>query len=219
MIKLNLLPQYVLEIRRIRVVVIAFLVLLALEAAVVYQAYSDLRKQEAWFQADKEYFTARTKKINDAVGVAKQYEDKSKIYDPYNAFFTRDAVFQYNEQIANAIEESARTIGGDKAWFNDMTVNKDGTVVVHGQITGLMNFLEYYFKMKDKGFSVTPAALPAPSPAEPTMGQEVTIAMAGNITSTLPEMPPVPTVASQPPVLPDKLYIPAGAAPAPAPAP
>ena len=213
MIKLNLLPQYVVEARRIRTVIVIFLVLLGLEAGVVYQAFTDLRKREVWFNMDKNYFTQRTTKIAGVKMTRDNLKGQSAVYRPYIDFFTRNAIMQYNDAIATSLEEVARTIGGGRAWFNTLTVNKDGSVLVTGQIRGLLNFLDYYYRMKDVGYAIVPAAQPASSPSNPTLNQLVPINMAGTVQSKLPDKPAAPGEA---PVTPDKLYIPAGGGGAPA---
>lgn len=213
MIKLNLLPQYVIEVRRIRTVVIAFLVLLAVEGGIVYKAYLDLNAQIAWFKQDQQYFTARTAEIKAAKAEAEGIKGKTGVYAPYIAFFTRAAIVQYNDGVAKSLEDVSLDITGGKAWFNNFSLKKTGEVTINGQIDGLMNFLDYYFKMKDKNYTITAAALPAASPSKPTMTQQVPIAMAGKVKNAIPAEP---TPTGEKPVPPSDLDKSTTAAAAPA---
>jgi len=214
-IKLNLLPQYVIEARRIRVVVILFLVLLGLEGGIIYKAYIDLQAQETWFTNDKNYFTDRTKMIQGKKQERDLWKGKKDIYRPYIDFFTRNAIIQYNEGIAAAIEEAANTVGSGQTWFDSLSVTKDGQATATGHIVGMLNFLDYYFKMKPKGFTLVPQARPAPSYARDkwTLNDELPILVSGKITRTFPAKPTIP---GETPVTPDKLYIPWGGTAAPA---
>lgn len=210
MIKLNLLPSYVLEAKRIRNVIVIFVVLLLLEGGIVFQAYLDLTAQEAWFPKDQKYFEERTAMIQKEKATTKALQDKVNVYDPYIKFFTRGEVITYNNTIATSIEEAAKAVGGSKAWFSTMTI-KGKDVTVNGRIKGLMNFLNYYFAMKTKGFKITPAAKTAASPDRPTLNQEVPLAMTGSITTSLPDPPKAPGDAG---AAYTSLFQAAGAAPA-----
>lgn len=209
MIKLNLLPQYVIEVRRIRVVIIVFLVLLGLEGAIVYQAYADLQLQETWFTKDKDYFAQRADMIKAEKKTRDDLANQAKIYRPYIEFFTRNAIIEYNDKIAFSIEKAANTIGGGLPWFDVLTVTKAGDVTARGQIKGMINFLDYYWKMKDVSFTLVPQARPAPSPAQPTLQDELPIIISGKISDTFPEKPGVP---GETPLQPGQLYIPAQSA-------
>ena len=196
MIKLNLLPSYVLEVKRIQMVIVIFLVLLALEGGVVFKAYIDLQAQEAWFQKDKAYFEQRTAMIQKEKATTKALQDQTGVYDPYIKFFTRGDVIAYNEAIAATIEEAATTVGGSKAWYSDMTIT-GSDVKVNGRIKGLMNFLNYYFQMKKKNFAIVPAAKTATSPDKPTLDQEVPLVTSGKISKSVPEPPKSPETPSE----------------------
>jgi len=208
-IKLNLLPSYVIEARRIRTVVILFVVLLALEGGIVYQAYSDMQKQIDWYTKDKEYFAQRTTMVKGEKEKRTKLENESKVYEPYINFFSRDAIITYNNDIATVIEEAANAVsGGPKAqpWFDDLTVKKGGEVSANGRIKGIINFLDYYWKMKEVSFTLTPQARPAPSPAQPTLNDELRVIVSGKIAKSFPTAPTMPPGK---PALPGDLYTPA----------
>lgn len=211
MIKLNLLPQYVIEFRRIRVLIIVFVAVLLLEGTVVYTAYTDLQKQAKWFTDDKGYFTARKSMIDGEKSKADELNTKSASYQPYIDFFTRGPVVKYNEGIVTSLQEVAKMVGGGPAWFDDLTL-ADTNVTMNGKIKGLMNFVNFYFKMSDTGMKVTPAAHPAPSAdastVKNTMAQVVPLVVVGTIKTALPKPPAPPDKA----MTPSELYIPATAA-------
>lgn len=217
MIKLNLLPQYVIEYRRIRLLIIVFVVALVFEGGIVFKAYTDLKAQAAWFVNDKSYYDTRQKKIADAKAKADAAEAKQNSYKPYNDFFQRDAVLKYNHQMVACLQEVAGLVGGQPAaWFDDLTLDKS-SVTMHGKIKGLMNFVNFYFKMKDTGMKLEPAAQPASSPKSPTLNQEVALQVSGSIKSALPDKPPLPQ--GETPKTPGDLYIPYKGASAPGGAP
>ena len=214
MIKLNLLPQYVAEARRIWIVIITFLVLFAFVGGGTYLGYTGLVAQEGWFGKDQKYFEERTEMIKKEKQATDALKSKAGIYDPYIKFFSREEVLEHNKSIAETLDEAAKTIVGDPMatppWFNTMTVSKEGEVEVEGQIRGLMNFLDYYFKMKDKSFAIAPAAIPAPSPNRPTMEQLVALKVTGTLTKKFAAPPTAPGEV----LTPENLYTPAGGTPA-----
>lgn len=208
MIKLNLLPQYVIEVRRIRVVIVLFLVLLVLEAAIIFKAYTDLNLQVAWYTSDMKYFTDRTAMIQQEKSARDALVEEAKIYRPYIDFFTRNAIIKYNDEIAASLAEAANAIGGGKTWFDSLTVAKTGEVAATGHIKGMINFLDYYFVLKAKMFTLIPQAQPARSPAQKdwTIYNELPVQVTGKITKIFPAAPGVPAT----PDTPDKLYVPNG---------
>lgn len=215
MIKLNLLPSYVIEARRIRTVIVVFIVLLGIEGGLIFKAYTDMQAQEAWFKADKEYYVKRKQTIDASVAAATAWKGNSGAYATYNSFFTRDAVIEYNNKIALCLEEAAELVGGGKAWFTSLNISKD-ELTVTGKINGLMNFVNYYFRMSDAGLLVVPAAQPAASPNKPTLGQQVPLSISGKLKkNAVPEPPGLPDT----PELPSDLYKQAGSTPAPGAAP
>lgn len=209
MIKLNLLPAYVLEKGRIRNTIIVFVVLIALEVGVVFKVMTDLQAQEKWFVADKPYYTDRVAIIAAEKADAAAIASKSGVYDPYVQFFSRRDIQAYNDGIAKVMTEAANTVGGTSAWFDNLTI-EDNKIQCNGQITGLMNFVNYYFRMKDTGLTVAPAAKPATSPYAPTMNQTVELDISGSLKTSMPKAPAAPAGET----LPDKLYAPYSATPA-----
>lgn len=210
MIKLNLLPRYVIEVRRIRIVIILFVALLALEGGVVYQAYADMQKQIDWYTKDKDYFTQRATMVKGEKDKRTKLEGDSKVYEPWIKFFRRDAIIKYNDQVATAIEKTANTVSGGpeaRPWFDGLTVKSSGDVSANGRIKGMINFLDYYWKMKEANLTLTPQARPAPSPAQPTLNDELSVAISGKIADAA--FPTAPEgIPSEKPKLPGELFNP-----------
>ena len=195
MIKLNLLPQYIIELRRIRVIAVLFVVLLVIECAVVFKAYVDLQAQTRWFKYTQ-YFTDRQATIAKAKAAADDLDGKSQKYDPYIKFFTRGAVVDYNKQIVDALQEAGSKVGGDKnAWFSDFQISSKGNITYNGNITGLMNFLEFYFRMEDNGLQITPKAKPATQAGMSVMNQPIPLTVTGALKNALPSPPTPPEAA------------------------
>ncbi len=190
MIKLNLLPSYVIEKRRIRTVIVVFLILIGVEAGVVFKAYADLQAVEKWFKDDAPYFTKRADMINAEKTKATTWETQAKVYEPYISFFTRGAVIDYTNGIATSLAEAGKLVGGGKAWFDKLTITGNA-VEYEGHIKGLMEFVNFYFKAKASTppLTVEPLAIPAPSPSQPTMNQEVVLKVKGTVTAGLPAAP------------------------------
>lgn len=216
MIKLNLLPSYVLEARKIRNVIIAFFVLLALEGGIIYKAYTDLKLQETWFTTDKNYFTQRTQAIKTAKQARDAIKGQSAIYRPYIEFFGRKAIIEYNNAIAETLLQAANDITSgqkDKPWFDELVVGKDGAVTAKGKIKGMISFLDYYFAMKDKNYTLAPQARPAASwnRSEWTLYDTLDVQLSGKVAKAFPTKPALP---GDKPAAPGDLYIPftAGAA-------
>ncbi len=219
MIKLNLLPQYVIEFRRIKVLVVCFVVILALEGGVVIKAYLDLKQQAAWFTGDKEYFDNRKDMISKVVTEASTWKDNSTKYDTYNTFFPRAGVNAYNSAIVLTMQEAASGIGGARqAYFTDMVIHDGTKVDYRGKIKGLMNFLEFYFHMEDQSFTVTPGANPARPAASPaardcTLNDSIDLIVSGSVKDGLPTAPKLDGTSSW-----EALYQPYGEGGAAAPA-
>lgn len=202
MIKLNLLPSYVLEARKIRNVIIAFLVLLALEGGVIYKAYIDLQAQEKWFTQDKEYFTKRIAEIKAVKAERDKIKGQKDIYRPYLDFFGRKAIIEYNDAIASALLQAASDITSnqqEKPWFDSLTVKKDGSVEAKGKIKGMISFLDYYFAMKEKNYALVPKAKPAASwnRSQWTLGDTLDVELTGKA-KALPDKPKAPSEAVTP---------------------
>jgi len=212
-IKLNLLPSYVLEVRKIRNVIVAFLILLALEGGVIYKAYIDLQAQEKWFTEDKPYFTKRIAEIKAVKSERDKIKGQVGVYRPYIEFFGRDAIIKYNDAIAASLLQAANDITSnqqDKPWFDALTVKKDGTVEAKGKINGMISFLDYYFAMKEKSYTLVPKAQPAASwnRSQWTLSATLDVEVTGKVAKPIPDKPKLPGEA---PVTPGDLDKTAGA--------
>ncbi len=207
MIRINLLPQYIIEIRRVRALIIIFVVILLLEGGIVYKAYTGLQAQAAWFNNDKKDFVTRKATIDQEISTASTMETKSHTYEPYLSFFKRDSVIDYNQKIVNSLTEAGKMVSGGHGWFTNMTISGGNNVTYTGKINGLMNFLEFYFLMEDAHFDVAPAAQPAPSPDAPTMlSKDIDLTVTGTLQNKLPDLPALPDAVKTP----NDLYIPSG---------
>lgn len=208
MIKLNLLPQYVLERQRIQYAVITFIVLLGAEIGTISIAYGHLKAQEQWFIEKKPAYDNRLTKIKAEETKATDLAAKAIVYDPYITFFRGGAVKDYNAKMVDAMREAAGKVTGGGAWYDSLEIEKKD-VKLTGKINGLMNFVSYYFKLKDVGFNVEPQA-------EITGGlkQQVALQVTGSITTEIPAAPTPPEKASTW----KDFYLPPGATPAAAPA-
>jgi len=196
-IKLNLLPQYVIEFRRIKLLVIFFVIILALEGGVVGKAYLDLKLQAKWFTDDKPYFEGRKAEITKETAEASTWQGNSTKYIPYLEFFQRGGVEEYNLKIVKVLSEAATQVsGGHNAWFTEMIIN-GSNVEYRGQIKGLMNFLEFYFHMEDLKLTVKPGGTPAASPApkDNTLNVTIPLEVTGALPAALPSKPSPPETA------------------------
>ncbi|MHB0938856.1 MAG: hypothetical protein ACYDCO_21975 [Armatimonadota bacterium] len=210
MIKLNLLPSYVLEVRKIRNVIITFLILLALEGGIIYKAYTDLQLQETWFTNDKAYFTKRIEEIKAAKSARDAIKGQAGIYRPYIDFFGRKAIIEYNNAIAATLLDAANAITTgqkEKPWFDELVVNKDGAVTAKGKIKGMISFLDYYFKMKESGYTLAPKAQPAASwnRSQWTLYDTLDVEVSGKVSKAFPAKPTPP---GEKPIAPKDLYVP-----------
>ena len=176
MIKLNLLPPYVPERPKIRTVIVTFIILLALQGGVVFKFYLDLQAIEKWFPTDSQYYDAR-KAVIDAEGAkAVEIAGKADAYTTVVGFFNRTAAQEYTTKLATTLTEATAKIGVTQGvWYKDMTIDSTGALKLNnGDIKGLMNFVEYYFKMKDAGFTIQPAAQPYPAPLDQHIALNIT---------------------------------------------
>ncbi|MHB9024483.1 MAG: hypothetical protein ACYC7E_09945, partial [Armatimonadota bacterium] len=208
MIKLNLLPPYVLEKRRIIMWIWIFLVLIGAESGILFKVYLDYKAQEDWFRSDKSYYEQRKSTIDKAKSDADAISTKVSPYTGYNDFFTRGQTVQYVQELAKAMAEPTTVLSSSPdLWYDNLTIDGKG-VSTTGTIRGLMNFVNYYFKLKDAGYTVEPRAKPFPAPMTT---QKVPLVVTGMNKTELPK-PPAPPAA----VKWGDLYLEAGKAAAPA---
>ncbi|MHB9132500.1 MAG: hypothetical protein ACYDBB_15625 [Armatimonadota bacterium] len=213
MIKLNLLPSYIHENRRAWIVLVIFVVLLMLQGGVFFKAYMDLQAREKWYTKEGgpgiNYFQGRVTLINEAKTKADGIGTKAEAYTKYTTFFTRGEVLKYNYSIADAMAEVANSLGTTKgAWYEKITITPDKKFTADGRIRGLMNFVNYYFKIKKMGgeWKLTPMALPYAKKFD-AMNQKIELKVAGSYTTEILK-PPTPPETDEPY---DQLYHAAGA--------
>lgn len=183
MIKLNLLPRYLLEIRRLKIMSVIFGIIFAAVCGVILKAHADLKSQAAWFAKDKLYYQSYKREIETAKAAADAISVNAAIYPEFNKFFTRGPAQDHADAIAERIVEAVNAVSGQKAWFTTMRIEKSD-VTLTGEIQGLMNFVNYYFHLKGNNFSVAPAA--QPYPASP-VNQVISLNVTGKLSAPLPE--------------------------------
>lgn len=187
MIKLNLLPRYLIEIQRLKVMSIVFGILLALIAGVTLKARADYKAQAEWYASDMKYYTNYKKDIDAAKADADAKGKLAQVYPKYNTFFSRVEAQQHADAIAKSIAEAANAVSGQKAWYKQMRIEKD-KVTLDGEMVGLMEFVNYYFHLKGNNFEVDPGAQPYPTPR----AQVIALRVRGTIATPLPAIPDVP---------------------------
>lgn len=191
MIKLNLLPAHVHEGGRIRLSIIIFLIVVGLEVGVILWAKQGYASQEKWFTTDKDYYTQRTTMIKGKIDESKKLADPSKKYADLNDFFRRKTVVDYTQQLAAVMAEVPGKFGGTTAWFDSMVIEKNN-VTLTGKVKGIMNFVDFYFKMKGRGVTVKPGDPgPKPWPANPRT-QEIPLTLSATLSKEIPAAPKVP---------------------------
>jgi len=216
MIKLDLLPPFELEKPKIAVIIIITVVFLVVEALVFFKAYTDLQLQAAWFDKDKDYYTARKADIDKEASAASDLKGKVNSWDSYKTFFGRKDTVEHSESIAKSLAEVGdllRKVDAD-VWYDKFSV-KGTDVTATGHINGLMNFVEFYFKAKAADLKIDPLATPTPSPdakdVKETMEQKFLLTIKGTIKTTPTKAPAPPEAGADP----KSLCVP-GAAPPPA---
>ncbi|HEX2951953.1 MAG TPA: hypothetical protein VHV83_20655 [Armatimonadota bacterium] len=193
MIKINLLPPYVYEARRIKITIVVFVALFLLLGGGVLGYQSGLKQQESWYGSDKTRCDNYKKTLDDYSAQADTLQTKSVAYDPFNQVFADlGPIKAYNTQLANVFIEAAQKIGGSGSWYTKLEIQSDGTMNAEGKINGSMRFLSYYFRLKDEGFTLQPAVEPFPAKK---MSQQVSLKVSGKV-SALPTPPALPTGAS-----------------------
>ncbi len=200
MIKLNLLPGYVHEKGRIRLSIIIFVIVVALEVGVILWAKQGYDAQAQWFTKDKAYYTKRTEMINQRIEDSKKLSGPSTQYATLITFFSRKPVVEYAGALGGVMKAVPAKLGSTDAWFDSMTINKKD-VTLNGKIKGIMNFVDFYFKTKDAGFTVKPGDPgPLPFPENPRT-QEIPITLTCALDVEIPETVKAPDGVSPWPAL------------------
>lgn len=168
MIKLNLLPGYVHEKGKIRTSIIVFLVIVCIEVGVIFWAKQGYEAQTSWFTKDKQYYTDRVTEINDGIKGTDQFTAPSTAYDELVPFFKRESCTAYTEKLLKVMSDVPNKLKNVDGWYDDLTI-KDDELTMPGHLKGIMNFVSFYFDMKDKGFTIAPSdeTIPKPFPAKP----------------------------------------------------
>lgn len=160
MIRINLLPPYVHEAQRIKKTIIVFVVLFILLAGIVFKWQADLKGQQAWFADSAKTFATQKTKLDKYVADVGLWKGKTEKYNPWISFFERTPVKDYNQQVTKTMVEVAEKLAGNGAWFSTVTIQGDGNFTASGEIRGSMQFLSYYFRIRDIGGKLEPAVQP-----------------------------------------------------------
>jgi hypothetical protein len=186
MIKLNLLPGYVHEKGRIQASIAIFLIVVGLEVGVILWAKQGYEAQAKWFATDKTYYTERTTMIDSAITASKSLAEPSKKYETLVTFFKRGPVVDNMKLYTSAMAAVPQKLGSTGAWFEDMNISKK-EVTLTGKVKGIMNFVDFYFMLKGKGFTVKPGDPgPMPWPKNPRI-QEIPITLTCTLDAEVPE--------------------------------
>ena len=193
MIKLNLLPSHIFEMRRIIITVVVFAVLFALEWGFLFKFKADVLAQSAWYTTDttrvKGYQTDLDKYASDETAF-KGYPD---VYKKWLETFDQLQPYKvYTGKIAVTMAEAAKKLAGGGVWFKTITIANDGGVTAAGKIKGSMQFLNYYFRIRDlKGTLTTLAPAVKVDPKSDTAVIDVNVTWPGAATA-FPTPPTLP---------------------------
>jgi len=149
-IKLNLLPSHIFERRRIYITIAVSLALIALEWLVILKFKADVQAQQEWYTNDTSRVKDYQSKLDAYTTEETGFKNYPAVYSKWiDTFGTLQPFKDYTNQIAVTLAEAARKIGGGGAWFDDMTIDNDGKLSADGHIKGSMQFLNYYFRIRD----------------------------------------------------------------------
>lgn len=189
MIKINLLPPWIHEPKRIIILTVICLVIGGTGAGVLNAAKNDLLGPVDAYYKDIAAYGKQQKLCEEQATIANTWQTDSTQYDAYVKFFSGAGVKAYNNSIADVLEEVATKIGTyPGAYYQSVTIS-DKSVTLSGKIKGLMNFANYYFKMKAAGMKLTPNAKPYAT----SLDQEIALATSGSITKSVATAPTPPT--------------------------
>lgn len=191
MIKINLLPPWIHEPRRILVLSIISLVIGGMGAGFMVMVKNDMLGPIDKYYTEKSAFEKVTQECEAQKSIATQWEGDSKKYDDYVKFFSGEGLKTYNDSIAQVLEEVSTKVGTfPGAYYQTVTIS-DKSVTLNGKIKGLMNFVSYYFQMKNQGMALTPNA----KPYSTSLDQEIALETKGTLTKA-PIAAPVPPTST-----------------------
>jgi hypothetical protein len=202
MIKVNLLPKYYGEGRRIMLTIIVGVVILLIEAIPVVKMPADYKLWTDWFAGEKKFYQDYGTKADAEVAVTEKWKTDATTYTKFLGSFSRGETQKYNNTIVQALNDIASRVGGGGAYFDEMTL-QDDKVVMQGQIKGLMNFVNYYFKLSKNELLLQPMARPYPTSMD---RQIIAVNVIGTLKKPMPVQPAFDFTAEDY----DKLYVPDG---------
>ncbi len=185
MIKLNLLPKYYGEGKRILITVIVCVVILLIEAVPVLKMPADYKLWTDWFAGEKSFYPTYQKKAEDEIAVTEKWKSEAETYKKFLAAFSRNATQEYNNKVVKSLVDVAYRVGGGGAYFDDMTLH-DSNMQMTGNIKGLMNFVNYYFKLSKNDLKLEPMAEPFPYPMD---SQIIPVKVSGALKEAMPTQP------------------------------
>lgn len=202
MIKVNLLPKYYGEGRRITITIIVCVVILLIEAVPVLKVPADYKLWTDWFAGEKSFYPTYQKKAEDEIAVTEKWKGDAGTYTTLLEAFSRNKTQEYNNDVVKVLIDVASRVGGRGAWFDEMTV-QDDKVVMKGQIKGLMNFVNYYLRLSKDGLSLEPTAELIPNAMD---RQIIAVNLSGTLKKSMPTQPSFTFVSVEY----NKLYVPKG---------
>lgn len=209
MIKVNLLPKYYGEGKRILITIIVGVVILIIEAVPVLKMPADYKMWTDWYISEKAPFYDEYGKAADGeIAVTEKWKGEAGTYKKFLTAFSRDETQKYNNAVVESLVDVASRVGGGGAYFDDMTL-QDSNVKMTGKIKGLMNFVNYYFKLSKNELKLEPMAEPYPESMDK---QIIAVNVAGTLKKPMPSQPAFSFTADEY----GTLYVPNGStAPAP----
>jgi len=209
-IKLNLLPSHIFEAKRIIITIIVSVVLIAMEWGFIFAMKSGVNAQVAWFDKDTSRINAYKGDLDKYVTEETTFKSTPDVYVKWIDTFGQLQPFkEYASKIAVTLAQAAQKIGGGGAWFTDMKVEQDGKLSANGSIKGSMQFLNYYFRIRDlKGDlkTLAPAVVVKNSQLGDTISVTISWPGAASGFPTPPDLPDTTPSRSQF----DSIFLPSG---------
>lgn len=192
-IKLNLLPAYINEPRKMIVATIVFVLVLGALAGLLFGVTKGMDEQVAWFKLDSSRCTNFNTAVTNYQAEADKLKQYAAKYTPYLDYFADRKVAKARcEEIVTGLSAAANAIVPPKfpGYFEALTVDPaSGTVHGVGKIKGAMNLLNYYFYVRDEQMTVAPQ----PLPKDATM---INLDVTGTVANAKIAEPPSPPAAT-----------------------
>ncbi len=185
MIKVNLLPKYYGEGKRILITIIVCVVILMIEAVPVLKVPADYKVWTDWFAPEKGFYGTYVSDAQAEIDITDKWKNEAGTYKKFISSMSRDATQKYNNGIVESLKDVSDRVGGGGAYFDDMTI-EGSNVKMTGKIKGLMNFVNYYFKLSKNDLKLEPMAEPYPESMDK---QIIAVDVSGTLKKAMPTQP------------------------------